>query len=114
MRISDWSSDVCSSDLQIKSVVDNIGLSSAPLNNIYANSGTVGPNEGDILIALDEDHQPTGDFVAKLRQVLPQSFPGVDFAFLPADMTSQILNFGSPAPIAVQVRGRDKIGRAHV
>src|SRR3546814_736716 len=95
---------------QIKSVVDNIGLSSAPLNNIYANSGTVGPNEGDILIALDVDHQPTGDFVAKLRQVLPQSFPGVDFAFLPADMTSQILNFGSPAPIDVQVRGRDMAG----
>jgi multidrug efflux pump subunit AcrB len=92
---------------EIASIVDNIGLSSAPLNNIYANSGTVGPNEGDILIALSKDHQPTDAHIATLRRELPLSFPGVDFAFLPADMTSQILNFGSPAPIDIQVRGRD-------
>ena len=92
---------------EIVSIVDNIGLSSAPLNNIYANSGTVGPNEGDILIALSKDHQSTDAHIATLRRELPLSFPGVDFAFLPADMTSQILNFGSPAPIDIQVRGRD-------
>jgi CzcA family heavy metal efflux pump len=92
---------------EISSIVDNIGLSTAPLNNIYANSGTVGPNEGDILIALSEDHQSTDAHIARLRRELPLSFPGVDFAFLPADMTSQILNFGSPAPIDIQVRGRD-------
>lgn len=95
---------------EIGSMVDNIGLSSAPLNNIYANSGTVGPNEGDILIGLGEDHRSTDQHVATLRRELPLSFPGVDFAFLPADMTSQILNFGSPAPIDIQVRGRDMAG----
>ena len=95
---------------EVASMVDNIGLSSAPLNNIYANSGTVGPNEGDILIALAEHHAPTDDHIATLRRELPISFPGVDFAFLPADMTSQILNFGSPAPIDIQVRGRDMAG----
>jgi CzcA family heavy metal efflux pump len=95
---------------EIASVVANIGLSSAPLNNIYANSGTVGPNEGDILIALVKDHRSTDDHISRLRRELPLSFPGVDFAFLPADMTSQILNFGSPAPIDIQVRGRDMAG----
>ncbi|MEG3174255.1 efflux RND transporter permease subunit [Sphingomonas sp. ZB1N12] len=91
---------------EIKSIVDNIGLTSAPLNNIYANSGTVGPNEGDVMIALNHGHAPTDEHVALLRRELPQAFPGIDFAFLPADMTSQILNFGSPAPIDIQIRGR--------
>ena len=95
---------------EITSMVDNIGISGAPLNNIYANSGTVGPNEGDILIALADGHQATEDHIALLRRELPASFPGVEFAFLPADMTSQILNFGSPAPIDIQVRGRDMAG----
>lgn len=92
---------------ELETVVDNIGVSSSPLNNVYANSGTVGPNEGDILIALAEDHAPTDEHVAMLRRELADSFPGVGFAFLPADMTSQILNFGSPAPIDIQVSGRD-------
>lgn len=91
---------------EIKSIVDNIGLTSAPLNNIYANSGTVGPNEGDVMIALNHGHAPTDEHVAMLRRELPHAFPGIDFAFLPADMTSQILNFGSPAPIDIQIRGR--------
>jgi CzcA family heavy metal efflux pump len=92
---------------EIETVVDNIGISLAPLNNIYANSGTVGPNEGDILITLADGHAPTEEHVRTLRRELPLSFPGVDFAFLPADMTSQILNFGSPAPIDIQIRGRN-------
>jgi len=92
---------------EVETMVDNIGISLAPLNNIYANTGTVGPNEGDILITLAEGHAATEDYVRELRRELPLSFPGVSFAFLPADMTSQILNFGSPAPIDIQVRGRD-------
>ncbi|EMD81823.1 efflux RND transporter permease subunit [Pacificimonas flava] len=92
---------------EIESMVDNIGISLAPLNNIYANTGTVGPNEGDILITLAEGHEATDDYVRELRRELPLSFPGLNFAFLPADMTSQILNFGSPAPIDIQIRGRD-------
>lgn len=93
-------------EAEIASVVDNIGLSSAPLNVIYANSGTVGPNEGDILIALAHGHGPTAEHVARLRNVLSDRFPEATFAFLPADMTTQILNFGVPAPIDVQIRGR--------
>lgn len=92
---------------QITSVVSNVGLSSAPLNTIYNNSGTVGSNDGDILITLGEERTATADHVATLRRELPKSFPGIDFAFLPADITSQILNFGSPAPIDIQVRGRN-------
>ncbi|EQB11613.1 hypothetical protein L288_03190 [Sphingobium quisquiliarum P25] len=94
-------------DAEIETMVDNIGISLAALNNIYANSGTVGTNEGDILITLSKDRGDTNDYVRALRQQLPLKFPGVDFAFLPADMTSQILNFGSPAPLDIQIRGRN-------
>ena len=94
---------------EIKSMVANVGLSTAPLNVIYNNSGTVGPHEGDILITLQHDRSPTEDHVARLRRELPKSFPGLDFAFLPADITSQILNFGSPAPIDIQVSGRNLV-----
>lgn len=92
---------------EITSMVANFGLSSAPLNVVYNNSGTVGPHEGDILITLGRDRSPTEDHVATLRRELPKSFPGIDFAFLPADITSQILNFGSPAPIDIQISGRN-------
>lgn len=92
---------------EIDTMADNIGLSFAPLNNIYANSGTVGPNEGDVLITLADGHSPTKDHVSTLRRELPLLFPGMQFSFLPPDMIGQILNFGSPAPIDVQVRGRD-------
>jgi CzcA family heavy metal efflux pump len=92
---------------EVKSMVANIGLSTAPLNVIYNNSGTVGSHEGDILIALQRNRSPTEGHVATLRRELPRSFPGIDFAFLPADITSQILNFGSPAPIDIQVSGRN-------
>ena len=63
----------------------------------------MGPEDGDILISLNENHSPTAGYVKNLRTVLPQSFPGSTFSFLPADIVSQILNFGSPAPIDVQV-----------
>lgn len=92
---------------QLVSVVDNIGLPVSSINTVYNNSGTVGPQDGDILIQLSEDHAPTADYVRKLREELPRAFPGTQFSFLPADITSQILNFGSPAPIDIQVAGRD-------
>ncbi len=81
---------------------------SAAPTRAYLNTGGVGPEDGDILISLNEDHAPTADYVKTLRTVLPQSFPGSTFSFLPADIVSQILNFGSPAPIDVQVAGPDK------
>ena len=70
----------------------------------------MGPEDGDILISLNENHAPTADYVKTLRTVLPQSFPGSTFSFLPADMVSQMLNFGAPAPIDVQVAGPDQPG----
>src|SRR6201999_696568 len=90
------------------SMVDNIGLTISGTNLAYLNTGAVGPEDGDILITLKEGHAPTANYVKALRTVLPQAFPGSGFAFLPADIVSQILNFGSPAPIDVQVSGPDK------
>ncbi len=90
---------------QLDSIVDNIGLSVSPINLSFINTGTVGPQDGDILITLNEKHSPTEEYVKRLRVVLPERFAGVSFAFLPADMVSQILNFGAPAPIDIQIKG---------
>ncbi len=92
---------------QLQTIVDNIGLPNSGTNNVYNNSGTIGPQDGDIQIALKEGHAPTDDFVKTLRAQLPQQFPGTQFAFLPADMSSQILNFGAPAPLDISIAGRD-------
>ena len=93
---------------QLGSIVDNIGLPVSGTNRAYLNTGGVGPEDGDILISLNENHAPTAAYVRQLRTILPEVFPGSTFSFLPADMVSQILNFGSPAPIDVQVSGPDK------
>jgi multidrug efflux pump subunit AcrB len=88
-------------------IVDNIGLPVSGINTTYNNTGTIGPQDGNIQIKLNESHQPTADYMRLLREELPQRFPGVTFSFLPADIISQILNFGAPAPIDLQVRGPD-------
>jgi multidrug efflux pump subunit AcrB len=88
-------------------VVDNIGLPVSGINLAYNNTGTIGSQDGDIQIALKEGHRPTADYVREMREQLPLAFPGVTFSFPPADIISQILNFGSPAPIDIQVRGND-------
>ena len=90
---------------QLGDIVDNIGLPFSGLNLAYSNTGTIGPQDGDILVSLKEGHQPTADFVRKLRVALPHDYPGTTFSFLPADIISQILNFGAPAPIDVQITG---------
>jgi len=97
---------------ELVSVVDNIGLPVSSINTTYNNSGTVGPQDGDILIQLTKDHRPTDDYVRMLREQLPRDFPGSTFSFLPADITSQILNFGAPAPIDVAISGKDGEGNA--
>ncbi len=74
----------------------------------YQNTGTIGPEDGDALISLKENHGPTAGYIKELRTILPQKFPGVTFSFLPADIVSQILNFGLPAPIDVQVIGNNQ------
>ena len=90
---------------ELGTIVDNMGLTVSGINQVYNNTGTIGPQDGDILIALNEDHHPTAEYVAELRKSLAQQFPGTTFSFLPADIISQILNFGAPAPIDVQVMG---------
>ncbi|RUL63423.1 efflux RND transporter permease subunit [Dyella dinghuensis] len=89
---------------EIGTLVDNIGLSASGINTTYNNTGLVGEQDGDIQIALNEGHHPTAGYVRKLRELLPRKYPGVTFSFPPADIVSQILNFGSPAPIDLQIR----------
>ncbi|MDB5789274.1 efflux RND transporter permease subunit [Caballeronia mineralivorans] len=88
-------------------VVDNMGLPVSGINIAYNNTGTVGSQDGDIQIALNEGHRPTDEYVRLMREELPRKFPGVTFSFPPADIISQILNFGSPAPIDLQIRGNN-------
>jgi multidrug efflux pump subunit AcrB len=92
---------------ELAGIVDNIGLSVSGINMAYNNSGTIGVEDADILITLKPSHAPTADYVKTMREELPRQFPGASFAFLPADIVSQILNFGVPAPIDVQVVGND-------
>jgi multidrug efflux pump subunit AcrB len=92
---------------EIDVMVDNIGLPPSSINLTYNNTGVMGTQDGDIQIALNPGHQRTEDYVRKLREELPRQFPGVAFSFPPADIVSQILNFGSPAPIELQIRGID-------
>ena len=84
-------------------IVDNIGQPFSSINLIYNNTGLIGEQDGDIFLSLNEGHHPTADYVRRLRAELPRLFPGSTFSFPPADIVSQILNFGTPAPIDVQV-----------
>lgn len=90
---------------QIETMTDNIGMPISGINLTYNNTGVIGTQDGDIQIKLKEHHRPTDEYVRALREQLPRMFPGVSFAFLPADIVSQILNFGAPAPIDLQIRG---------
>ena len=90
---------------ELATMVDNIGMPISGINMSYNNTGVIGPQDADIQIKLKEGHRPTHEYVEMLRQELPVQFPGMSFAFLPADIVSQILNFGAPAPIDIQVRG---------
>jgi multidrug efflux pump subunit AcrB len=95
---------------EVHNVIDNIGLPYSGINLSYSNSAPVGSSDADILVTLSAKHHPTDDYIHQLRLTLPKQFPGVSFAFLPADMVSQILNFGLPAPIDVQIVGNDMEG----
>jgi multidrug efflux pump subunit AcrB len=92
---------------ELAGIVDNIGLPFSGINMAYSNSGTVGRQDADILITLKADHAPTADYVRRLREILPRQFAGTGFSFQPADIIAQILNFGLPAPVDVQVAGPD-------
>ncbi|NJB93198.1 efflux RND transporter permease subunit [Xanthomonas arboricola] len=92
---------------EIETLVDNIGLPASPTNVTYNNTGVMGSQDGDFQIALRAGHRPTAHYIRALRDLLPTAFPDTTFSFPPADIVSQILNFGAPAPIDVQVRGAD-------
>jgi multidrug efflux pump subunit AcrB len=94
----------------VSSIIDNIGLPYSGINLSYSTSAPVGPGDADILVSLSEHHHSTEKYVHDLRIKLANEFPGVTFAFLPADIVSQILNFGLPAPIDIQVVGYDLEG----
>ncbi|OGT67529.1 MAG: RND transporter [Gammaproteobacteria bacterium RIFCSPHIGHO2_12_FULL_45_9] len=90
---------------ELTSMVDNIGIPVSGINLSYSNSYPTGPFDADILISLATKHHPVANYMHLLREILPRQFPGVTFSFLPADMVTQILNFGLPAPIDIQVVG---------
>ena len=90
---------------EVDSIIDTIGLPYSSINLSYSNSAPIGPGDVDILVSLKKDHRPTAQYVHDLRLRLPEEFPGVTFSFLPADIVSQILNFGLPAPIDIQIVG---------
>ncbi|MGD1083789.1 MAG: efflux RND transporter permease subunit, partial [Verrucomicrobiota bacterium] len=100
---------------ELESIIDNIGLPTSGINVSYNNGGTVGPFDAEILISLNrEDHHPTAGYIRKLRHDLNQAFPGVAFFFQPADIVSQVLNFGLPSPIDIQVLGRDQVANSRI
>jgi multidrug efflux pump subunit AcrB len=92
---------------EMASIIDNIGLPYSSINMAYSTSAPIGPMDADVLVTLKPGHRPTAEYVHELRLRLPMEFPGVTFYFLPSDMISQILNFGLPAPVDVQVSGPD-------
>jgi multidrug efflux pump subunit AcrB len=92
---------------ELAGVIDNIGLPISGINLSYNDSGTSGPADGDIIVSLRPGHRPTPAYVRNLRLALNREFPGVTFYFLPADIVSQTINFGLPAPFDVQVLGRN-------
>jgi multidrug efflux pump subunit AcrB len=107
-RICDQVEDVIRREIpqaEMGTIIDNIGVPYSGLNLSYSNSATVGTADADILVTLAENHRPTAEYTHNLREKLTQQFPGTEFYYLPTDMVSQILNFGLPAQIDVQVVG---------
>jgi multidrug efflux pump subunit AcrB len=99
---------------ELETILDNLGVPNSGINLSYSNAGTIGTLDGEILMSLREGHRPTAEWVSLLRRELPRRFPGVEFFFQPADIVTQILNFGLPAAIDVQLTGADLRGNARL
>jgi multidrug efflux pump subunit AcrB len=93
---------------EVQGIDDDIGLPYSQINFMYNTSGVIGASDADVLVSLNPKHHPTADYVGTLRTILPRQFPGTTFYFLPADMVTQILNFGLPAPVDLQIEGQDQ------
>jgi multidrug efflux pump subunit AcrB len=92
---------------ELRTMLDNSGMPYSGINLTYSNSGVIGTSDAEILISLNPEHRPSADYIRVLRRQLPKEFPGTQFSFQPADIVSQILNFGLPSPIDVQIVGAD-------
>jgi multidrug efflux pump subunit AcrB len=92
---------------ELQGIIDDIGLPNSGINLSYNNTGTAGSADADVLVALQKNHKPTASYVRQLRLDLHEKFPGVEFYFLPADIVTQTINFGLPAPFDIQILGRD-------
>ncbi len=99
---------------QLETILDNLGVPNSGINLSYSNAGTIGTLDGEIQLSLKEGHRPTDQFVSLLRAELPKRFPGIEFFFQPADIVTQILNFGLPAAIDVQFTGNDLAASARL
>jgi multidrug efflux pump subunit AcrB len=99
---------------ELSTILDNIGLPYSQLNLSYSNSGQIGTADADLLVTLNEKHRPTDEYLKRLRRDLPKQFPGTIFYFLPADIVTQILNFGLPSPIDLQITGNLDANRPFV
>jgi len=99
---------------ELRGIIDNLGIPNSGISLSYTSSGLIGTGDGDILITLNEDHHSTRDYIRKLRIRLNREFPGVTFYFLPADIISQTLNFGLPAPFDVQIYGKEMAANREV
>ena len=99
---------------ELETILDNIGMPNSGINLSYSNAGTIGTFDGEILMSLRKGHRPTEEFVTLLRAELPKRFPGIEFFFQPADIVTQILNFGLPAAIDVQFTGPNMVKNAEL
>ena len=99
---------------EMDNILDNVGLPYSTINYMHSTSGLIGAGDADIMVSLKEKHHPTANYVRELRRTLPRDFPGITFYFLPADMVTQVLNFGLPAPIDIQIDGNDVEGNRQV
>ncbi|MDB6077549.1 MAG: cation/multidrug efflux pump, partial [Akkermansiaceae bacterium] len=92
---------------ELKGILDNIGIPNSGINLSYSDSGLTGASDADVMVALNEEHKPTEDYIRRLRISLNQQFPGTVFYFLPSDIVTQTINFGLPAPFDIQIVGRN-------
>ncbi|MGD1079708.1 MAG: efflux RND transporter permease subunit [Candidatus Sulfotelmatobacter sp.] len=99
---------------ELNTILDNIGMPYSGINLTYSNSGVIGTSDAEILVSLNGKHRPSPEYIRDLRRTLPKEFPGTQFFFQPADIVGQILNFGLPSPVDIQLVGADMAGNYKV